>query len=205
MEWKNGRKFEHKPGYEVPEIPRLLADIAEAELQTFASETEIPLHELMYLQKQIMGSGLAHKLYKRYEDSATKPISAGDYPVLEVKIVPSIFTSTENAIIEAESSGAYIVSDAYAGYSISMMAMKKIAKTGKRRLREDVVYIGLKYLGDNANLIEFFLNDGDDESIDVHTMIEGWQDLRKPATPLQKVILAKTLEDLLDPYDPLKG
>ncbi|MBI2285350.1 hypothetical protein HYU82_00810 [Candidatus Saccharibacteria bacterium] len=208
MEWKDGKQFEFKPGHEVPVAPRLLMDIAEAELINYASEEEIPFHELMYLQKSIMGRGLARQIYQRYEDCARKPISKEDYSVIDIDIVASMDTSAENALIDTETDGAYIVSDAYAGYSIRMMTMKKIAKSGKRRrLRDEVVNIQLRYKEDDTSLIEFFLNDDPsiEEAIDVTVMLSGWQESpRKPATVLQKVILARILEDLLNPQDPVK-
>lgn len=203
MEWRNGESYESKPGHEVPEGPRLLMDIAEAELVTYATEEVIPRHELMYLQRPILGfNSLALRLYRNYvERTISKPISPNDYYLLDIDVVPAMFSSAEQALISAETGDAYVVSDAYARYAVRLKCDKEWGTTRNRRqLGESVSYVQLRDKQDDGNLVEFFLNA--DKTVDVQIMLNGWQDERKPATVLQKVILARTLEDLLDPSEP---
>jgi hypothetical protein len=118
--------------------------------------------------------------------------------------VPEPKSQAEKKIIESETGNAYIISDAYSQYGIRLIAKQKPQGSSMQHHRRLIDYIESVKLYDQmdeaASAADFILNT--DNSIDVVITEGGWQGNRRSSTPLQRVILARTIKDLLDLQSP---
>lgn len=200
MEWVDGEPCEHKVGFEAPDMPGVFKDIVNAQIEMFASHELVEDNELRYLESGELGAGgLAAKLYEQFEENAKSPVSKEDFQLLELTVVPPMFTTAENAMMASELDGAYITNDSYAyvGTRLRMLNFKTLDPVDRTNYIDNIVYLQLADENSDQNVVEFFYDQASGQ-VDVKIMIEGWQEERRPATALQKVELGRMLHDLLE-------